>query len=94
VGGGGGGGSAGTVGCSGNDKGAGGGGAGGTSVNFSLTAPTITNGVQAGNGSVEICLIAAAGAGGPIPTLSPMAILFLTIIMATAALLFMRRRRS
>jgi hypothetical protein len=94
VGGGGGGGSAGTVGCSGNDKGAGGGGAGGTSVNFSLAAPTVTNGVQAGNGSVEICLIAAAGAGGPIPTLSPMAILFLTIIMATAALLFMRRRRS
>lgn len=56
-GGGGGGGSAGTVGCSGNDKGGGGGGAGGTSDASALTAATVTNGVNLGNGSVELCYV-------------------------------------
>jgi hypothetical protein len=54
-GGGGGGGSAGTTGCAGNSKGAGGGGAGGTNGTSSLTAVTATNGVNLGNGSVELC---------------------------------------
>jgi trimeric autotransporter adhesin len=56
-GGGGGGGSAGTTGCAGNSKGAGGGGAGGTTDASALTASTATNGVQLGDGSVEVCFI-------------------------------------
>ncbi|MEQ1597493.1 MAG: DUF11 domain-containing protein, partial [Casimicrobium sp.] len=51
------GGSAGTVGCSGNDKGGGGGGAGGTSDAATLTSVTMTQGVNLGNGSVELCYI-------------------------------------
>ena len=54
-GGGGGGGSAGTSGCGGNSKGAGGGGGGGSSMAVGLTTPTITDGVQVGDGEVEIC---------------------------------------
>lgn len=50
----GGGGSAGTTGCSGNDKGAGGGGGGGSSYTGPAAAPTMTNGVRAGNGMVVI----------------------------------------
>ncbi|MBL7703176.1 MAG: hypothetical protein JNM14_13065 [Ferruginibacter sp.] len=60
-GGGAGGGSAGTSGCSGNDKGAGGGGAGGTSNTGALTAPSITAGVQSGDGQVVISWGVAAG---------------------------------
>ncbi len=56
VGGGGGGGSAGTTSCSGNSKGAGGGGGGGSSMATGLTQTSILNGVQTGDGSVELCL--------------------------------------
>lgn len=53
-GGGGGGGSAGTTSCSGNDKGGGGGGAGGTSYVGGVTDGIMVNGVNVGNGYVEI----------------------------------------
>ncbi len=54
VGGGGGGGSAGTTGCSGNDKGGGGGGAGGSSWTGSMANPSMTNGVNNGDGYIVI----------------------------------------
>jgi uncharacterized repeat protein (TIGR01451 family) len=59
TGGGGGGGSAGTVGCSGNDKGGGGGGAGGSSYIGGVTAGTILDGVNAGDGMVIITVPSA-----------------------------------
>lgn len=56
-GGGGGAGAAGTVGCQFNDTGAGGGGAGGTSNAATLTSVTLLQGVNAGNGAVELCFV-------------------------------------
>lgn len=95
VGGGGGGGSAGTAGCSGNDKGAGGGGGGGTSTATGLTASTITNGAQTGDGFVEVCLVPTAvvvNSPTSIPTLSTWAMLLMAALML--AIGFGRSRRS
>ena len=59
VGAGGGGAGVGTTACQQNWNGGGGGGAGGSSAATGLTAVTINNGVQAGNGAALICLAAA-----------------------------------
>lgn len=59
-GGGGGGGSAGTTGCSGNDKGGGGGGAGGSSWTGTLTNPSMSDGVNNGDGYIVITSLCSA----------------------------------
>ena len=74
VGAGGGGAGVGTTGCQQNWNGGGGGGAGGSSGATGLTAVTINNGVQAGNGAALICFAAsqfsvggtATGQSGPV----------------------------
>jgi uncharacterized protein YhjY with autotransporter beta-barrel domain len=74
VGGGGGGAGVGTTGCQQNWNGGGGGGAGGSSAATGLTAVTINNGVQSGNGAALICFAAsqfsvggnASGQTGPV----------------------------
>jgi uncharacterized protein YhjY with autotransporter beta-barrel domain len=66
VGAGGGGAGVGTTACQQNWNGGGGGGAGGSSAATGLTAVTINNGVQAGNGAALICFAASQfSVGGP-----------------------------
>ena len=91
VGGGGGGGSAGTTGCTGNDKGAGGGGGGGTSAASGLTSPVITNGVQTGDGAVEVCLTAVASAPTAVPSLSTWAVLLMASFLLLIGVVHSRR---